>query len=255
MTGRKDTKRESFWKKNRKNFQVSVPKEAEGGRFYGFRRQLFLWSSEYSSEEELEHFDDQKDRIAFTSSQARFVTPENKPTNLRYQLRQNRKPSLRAQEAQAQALAETRAKNNSKKPLQPKENTTKLKKIKISVPIVEPTAPPLEQSPILPPYEEDRPDSELQDSFIEEPLDQVVAGILQASGIHPPQYQANDPHKKQSDFLAIYNRAVDLYDNHGLEFGTAAQKALKEFHDAFYRREGAVVSHRSHSTANSSNRK
>ena len=82
MTGRKDTNRESFWKKTVKIFKSAFQKKRMEEDFtdsedYDSSDEE---SSDYSSEVELEHFDDQKDRIAFTSSQARFVTPENKPT-------------------------------------------------------------------------------------------------------------------------------------------------------------------------------
>ena len=235
MTSRETNKKRNFWTKTVNFFKSPFQRkrkdeELTDSEDYDSSSEE-SYSSDYSSEEDLDYLDTQKDRIAFTSSQARFVTPENRPTNLRYQLRQNPRPSLRAQEAQAQALVETRAKDRPKTTRQPKKNITKPKKIKISVPSAEPTAPPLDHSPILPPYEENRPASQPLDSWEEESVDQIVQEILQASGIQPKQFPHNPPPEKTSGFIGLYDRAVELLETQGLNIEAAAKKALKEFND------------------------
>ena len=97
MNGRKNANRVSFLKKTVNFFKSPFQKKRKEDEFIESDSEYSdssEESSEYSSEEELEHFDEQKHKVAFTSSQARFVTPENRPTNLRYQLRQNPLPML-----------------------------------------------------------------------------------------------------------------------------------------------------------------
>jgi hypothetical protein len=135
MTSRGTNKKRNFWTKTvnffkspfqrkRKDEELTDPEDYDSSSGESY-------SSDYSSEEDHDYLDTQKDRIAFTSGQARFVTPKIRPTNLRYQLRQNPRPSLRAQQAQAQALVETRAKDRPKTTRQPKQNITKPKKMKM----------------------------------------------------------------------------------------------------------------------------
>ena len=146
MTSREASKENNLWTKTVKFFKSPFQRK---------RKDEELSDSEdydSSSEDDLDYLDSQKDRLAFTSSQARFVTPENKPTNLRYQLRRNPKPSLKAQEAQAQLKPTARNQPKAKRPV--KVKVTKPKIVRPSVSFSEKTAAPLSNSQILPPYED-----------------------------------------------------------------------------------------------------
>jgi hypothetical protein len=108
-----------------------------------------------------------KHYIAGVSSQAHLVTPEQQSLNLRYPLRKNPKPSLKALEARETAEMTQRKKDTKPKASALKNNSVRQKnstreqplKDNKQVSITTPTAPPLypslptSPSPVLPGYQ------------------------------------------------------------------------------------------------------